>query len=230
MKLSAIILARAIGYIETFDLSPRGRVFLPEIVPEIVKEFTFQKFPKDTDDLDESKCIEFLEGKFGDIVIQKFVIWNTLLIVETRSNTEDSKRILQEMLAWGADKFGLNYDPGMLKQFAYVSDLTFYSDIPLLSVSPALTNLAAKTSNAISEIWRESIQYEPINFVVGHDPMARKYTIAPFSITRRAEARFSENKYFSEAPLPTDVHLKFLEEFEKDVASTLKSASKASII
>ena len=226
MKLSAIILARVLGYVEVFDLSPQGKIFLPEIVPEIAERFNFQKFPKTLDELDESKGIEFHEGRIRDKVIQKFVIWNTLLVVETRSSTADSKQILEDMLEWGAEKFGLNYRPGMMKQFAYVSDLTFYSDVPLLSFGPVLTNLATKTSKALSDIWQEPIQYEPMNLVVGHDPMSRKYGIAPFSITRRAEARFTENKYFSEAPLPTDVHLKFLEEYEKDVVSATTPPSK----
>jgi hypothetical protein len=222
MKLSAILLARVLGYVEIFDLSPRGRVFLPEIVPEIVKRYHFQKFPQTLEDFDESKGIEFREGKIGDKVIQKFVIWNTLLVVETRSNTDDSKKILEDMLAWGAEKFGLNYRAGMISRFAYVSDLSFYSDFPLLSVSPTLAALAAKTGKALSDIWQEPVQYEPLNLTVGHDPMARKYGIAPFSITRRAESRFSENKYFSEAPLPTDMHWKFLEEYERDLASAAK--------
>lgn len=226
MKLSAIILARALGYIEIFDLSPRGRVFLPEIIPAIVKRFNFQKFPKLPEDLDESKGIEFYDGKAGDKVIEKFAIWNTLLVVETRSNTEDSKKILEEMLIWGATEFGLNYHQGMVKQFAYVSDVTFYSDIPLLSVSPVLTNLATKTSKFLSDIWREPIEYEPLNLVIGHDPMARKYGIAPFSITRRAESRFSENKYFSEAPLPTDVHIRCLQEFENELTPASKAKSR----
>jgi hypothetical protein len=46
---------------------------------------------------------------------------------------------------------------------------------------------------------------------------ARKYQIAPFSIARRAEARFSEDKYYSEAPLPTDMHISLLEEFEESI-------------
>jgi hypothetical protein len=217
MQLSAVILARVLGFIETFDLSPKGKMFFPDMVPEIVKRFSFQKFPKSFEDLDESKGIEFLEGKIGDKVIQKLVIWNTVLVVETRSNTNDSKKLLEDMLLWGVEKFGLNYRPGMIKRFAYVSDLTFYSDVPLLSVSPALKTLAEKSSKALSEIWQEPVRYEPINLVIGHDPMARKYGIAPFSITRRAEARFSENKYFSEAPLPTDMHLSLLEEFESSI-------------
>lgn len=227
MKLSAILLARVLGYIEVFDLSPRGDLFLPDLIPEIVKKYDFQKFPKSLEEMDESKGIEFHEGKVGDKAINKFVIWNTLLVVETRSSTDDSQKILEEMLIWGAEKFGLNYKRGMIKRFAYVSDLTFYSDYSFLGVSSGVTNLAAKTSKVLSEIWQEPIQYEPLNISVGHDPMARKNGIAPFSIARRAESRFSDNKYFSEAPLPTDIHIKFLEEFEKEliVGSNLNAGS-----
>ena len=217
MQLSAVILARVLGYIETFDLSPRGTIFYPEVVPQIAERYRFQKFPTSIEEFDESKGIEFHEGKAGNKVIQKFTIFNTLLVVETRSSTDDSKQIMEEMLAWGADKLGLNYKPGMINRFAYVSDLSFYSDFPILGVSHAVTRLADKTSKALSEIWQEPIRYDPINVMVGHDPLSRKYGIAPFSISRRAEARFAENKYFSEAPLPTDMHLAMLEEFEADL-------------
>ena len=168
-------------------------------------------------DFDEAKGIEFLEGKSGNKVIQKFVIWNTLLVLETRSSTADSKKILEEMLVWGTEKFALNYKPGMIKRFAYVSDLTFHSDAPLLNVGSPVTKLAGRASEAVSEVWQEPIQYEPMILHIGHDPLTRKYGIANFTIQRRAESRFSENKYFSEAPLPTDVHLKLLEQYEKDI-------------
>jgi hypothetical protein len=219
VELSAVILARVLGYIEIFDLSPRGRIFLPEVVPEIVKRYNFQKFPKTAEEFDEAKGIEFHDGKIRDKVIQKFVIWNTLLVVETRSNTSDSKQILEDMLVWGAETLGLNYRKGMIKRFAYVSDLTFHSEAPLLNASVALTALAEKTTKAVSEIWQESIRYDPMIITIGHDPLTRKYGIANFTIQRRAEARFSEGKYFSEAPLPTDDHLKLLERYETDILS-----------
>ncbi|MHB8652560.1 MAG: hypothetical protein ACYDA9_01645 [Terriglobia bacterium] len=226
MQLSAVLLARVLGYVETYDLNPRGKAFFPEIVSAIASHYDFQKSPKTMEEFDESKGVEFLEGKAGNRVIEKAVIFNTLLTVETRSSTSDSKQILEEMLLWSAEKFGLNYRPGMIKRFAYVSDLSFYSEVPLLSFNPALANLAAKTSKSVSEIWQEPVNYEPLNVIVGHDPIARKYGIAPFSIARRAEARFSENKYFSEAPLPTDLHISLLEEFEAEMKS-LPLPSKA---
>lgn len=218
MKLSSVILARVLGFVEIFDLSPRGKAFFPEISRALVERYGFQKFPQALEEFNEEKGIEFYQGRTGDLVIQKFVIWNSLLVLETRSNTTDSKRILEEMLLWGAEKFGLSYQSGeTIKRWAYVSDLSFYSEVPLLNVSPALTSVAEKCSKALTDIWQEPVQYETLNLIVGHDPTARKYGIAPFSITRRAEAAFSENKYFSEAPLPTDVHLKLLQEFEVEV-------------
>lgn len=123
------------------------------------------------------------------------------------------------MLAWGKEKFGLHYSPEMVKHFAYVSDLTFYSDAPLLRANRAVEGLCQKTSAALSHIWGEPVPYEPLNISVGHDPTSRKYGIAPFAISRRAETPFSENKYFSEAPLPTKLHIQILEEFEAAVSN-----------
>jgi hypothetical protein len=212
-----VILARVLGYIEAFDISADGRVYFPDLVREIAKNFRFQKFPQTLEEHDLKKGVEFLEGKIGDRTIQKFVIWDSLIVLETRINTDESKAILEEMLLWGTAKFGLTYSPGMIKRFAYISDVTFYSDVPFLSVSPLLTGIATTTSKALSDIWQEPIHYEPFNLVIGHDPAARKYGIAPFSITRRAESRFSDNKYFSEAPLPTDIHISLLEEYEAGI-------------
>jgi len=63
---------------------------------------------------------------------------------------------------------------------------------------------------------------EPAYFRISHDPTARKYGIASLSIEHRVNSLFAENKYFSEAPLPTDLHIKFLEEFEVDVLESMK--------
>ena len=222
MKLSAVLLARVLAYVESADINPRGKTYFPDIAAALVERYRFQKFPRSLEDFNEATGVEFHEGHSGGTVIQKFVIWDSLLVLETRSNTDDSKRILGEMLTWGADKFGLHYQPEMIKHFAYISDLSFYSDAPLLGLTSAAANLASKTSQALTDIWQEPIHYQPVNLQVGHDPTARKYAIAPFAISRRAEAKFSENKYFSEAPLPTDTHIALLEQYERDIVSAIR--------
>jgi hypothetical protein len=222
LQLSAITLARVLGFIETADLDARGKVFNADFVQELVKRYKFQKFPKTFEEFDEAKGVVFEDGKIGNKVIQKFTIFNTVLVLETRSNTNDAKQILEELLLWGAAKFDLNFKPGAIKRFAYVSSLTFYSDVPILDAAcQPWMDLAAKTSAAVSEIWQEPVQYYSANLAMSHDPLARKNPIAHLIITRRVETKYSENKYFSEAPLPTDLHVAFLEEFEAGIKRLL---------
>lgn len=218
LELASIILARTLAYVESFDLNPRGKIFYPDLVQALVERYKFQTIPKTPEEFDEGKGIVFADGRFGSKVIYKFTIFNTLLTLETRSNTSDSQELINELLAWAAKKFGLTYAPEMIKHYGYISDLTFYSDVPLLGAAcQPLIDLATKTGSALSDIHKEPFDYYPANLAVGHDPLARKNGIAPFTITRRAETRWTENKYFSEAPLPTDMHIAFLEEFEAGI-------------
>jgi hypothetical protein len=229
VRLSSVLLARSLAFIDVLELNPRGEMSTQDITAEIVKRYKFQKFPKTLEDFKEARektGLEFETGRIGSRVIHKLTIWDTLITVETRSNTDDSKQITDEILLWAADKLGLAYKPGMITHWAYVSDITFYSDVPILDASPPLKAVAEKTSRALSDIWQEPIQYYPINLSAGHDPTARKQGIAPFTITRRAESKFSENKYFSEAPLPTDMHIAFLKEFEADVTRRGESPAR----
>ena len=147
-------------------------------------------------------------------------------MVESRISTDISKAVMEEILVWGARELGLNYTPNSIKRFAYGSGVTFFSDTPLLNLHPAVTNLAARSSEELSKIWQQPVKFEPLIVRVGHDPTERKYAIASFRIEHRMEARFSENKYYSEAPLPTNLHWKMLEEFEMDVRFTQRAPNR----
>lgn len=228
MRLASIVLARTLAYIESFDLDPRGSVFFPELVQALVERYRFQKFPTKIEEFEISKGIIFEEGKISGKVIQKFSIFDTLLVAETRSNTTDSKEIIEEMLMWAQAKFGINYAPGAIKRNAYVSGLSFFSPIPVLAANPLLDVLARKTSAALSDIWQEPIHYESVGLALGHEPDERKYAIAQFTLTRRLATRFSENKYYSEAPLPTDLHLALLEEYEAGMGNSMAARGRKS--
>jgi hypothetical protein len=218
LRQSAVILARVLAFIEYADLVSGAKASAVELVRKLTERYNFVKYPKSADELDLSKGVEFLEGAAGGYPIQKLAIWENLIVVETRVSTNISKAVVEEMLSWAGKEFGLNYPSTPIKRFAYISDVTFYSDAPILDVNPAVRELAQKCSAALSDIWQESVNYEPFTVRVGHDPNTRKNPIASFVIERRKESRFSENKYFSEAPLPTDTHWELLEQFEKNIS------------
>jgi hypothetical protein len=206
------------------DLNPHGKVFFPEVFEAFVKRCQFQKFPREYSELDVKKGIDFIEGKWGEVTINKFTLYQDGILVETCSSTADSERILCEALSWAASEFGVTYRPEMIKRKAYVSDLTFYSETPLLTVlNPALSALADRIGRAINEIRHDDFKYEPSGITAHYDQSLKQVPIAPFTIQRRVQTPFSENKYFSEAPLPTDIHWNILQQFEGDV---LDSVSK----
>jgi hypothetical protein len=64
----------------------------------------------------------------------------------------------------------------------------------------------------------EYLKYELTNFTIDFDQLARKHPLGRFSIQRRDNTPFSENKYYSDAPLPTELHIKLLEQFEADAS------------
>jgi hypothetical protein len=214
-----------LGYIDARYLVSQKQVYFPDLVREVAQQFNFQKFPQTIEEHDLNKGVEFWEGKTGKKVIQKFVIWDSLLVLETTSSTDDSKAILEEILLWAVEKFQINYETGAIKKYAYISDITFFSDAPLLKVGYPVELLAKECTESVSEIWQEPVEYQPISLKIGHDPVNRKFGIAPFSIERKGDAKFSENRYFSEAPLPTSQHLKMLEEFEMNILLTQKAGN-----
>jgi hypothetical protein len=217
LRQSAVILARVLGFVEIADLISGGKSSVSELVRKFAEHYSFEKFPQTFEELDLAKGIEFQEGKSGSNPIRKFVIYDTLLVVETRINTETSKAILEEILVWSSKELGLNYKPNSIKRFGYISDVTFFSDAPLLATNDAQNQLAEKVTAEVSRVWGEHIKYESLGMVMGYDPLTRKYPIAPFKIEHRAEHFFSDNKYFSEAPLPTHLHWELIEQFEDAV-------------
>jgi hypothetical protein len=219
MQLAAIIKARTLAFIEIDGLNKHGKIRLADLVSPIVSRYDFKSYPAKLEDFDvEGKGIEFLSGRLGDIVIDQFKIYSGLIFVETLSSTEDSRKVILDMLQWGKEDMGMTVDDRTIRQWAFVSHVTFFSEVSLLrDMSSPLGKLAEKTGRFVSDIFGESLTYHPLNFVVGHDPAARKNGIASFSIQQRANIPFRENKFFSEAPLPTDIHLRFLQELEADV-------------
>ena len=217
MELSAVLLARVIGFVETNDLNPRGKLSFPMLVPLIVNKFNFQKYPQEAKDFDEQKGVEFIEGHTGDTSIDKLVVWYNGIQLDVRSSTDEARKIIDSTLSWLKKEAGLNYSPSMIKRWAYLSQVTFYSEVDLDSAHAAIARLSMSVTKIVSEINQMELQFKPTGLTWSFDRTMKQVPVASFLIQRRADTPFSEGKYFSEAPLPTDAHIKLLEQFESDL-------------
>ncbi|MBB5340585.1 hypothetical protein [Tunturiibacter gelidoferens] len=218
MKLASILTARAVALIDIDEFNIKGAIRFADLVPVIARQFNFLIVPSKVEDFDLEKGVFFGSGKVGEKVIDVLKIFPHSITIECLSSTDDSKAALEEILSWGREELGLSYTDGMIQRWGYISQITFYCDFPLLNaISAPLLNLARKTGKAVDSIFEEGIEYEVAKVNVGHDPLMRKNGIAGITIEHRANVQFGDNKFFSEAPLPTSLHIKFLEEFEAEV-------------
>jgi hypothetical protein len=224
VRRPVVLLARTLAYIPIQEIIP-GTVFVVDLLEAIREKYRFQQHPTKAEEMKIKDGIQFADGMSGKTALEKFVIWDNTLVLETRISTDESKELLESMLTWATEKFGFRYKTGDIKRFAYVNDVVFESSANLLLFDPVLKWLSDQTSTLLSEIWQEPVEYLPTSLKIGHDPVSRQAGIAPFSIERRGGARFSDNKYFSEAPLPTAIHLQLLDEFEKRVLSRPKTTA-----
>jgi|ERR1017187_989292 hypothetical protein len=217
MELTSILLARAMAWVEPIDLNPRGAVFYPELTKALVARYNFQRFPQKLEDFDESKGVTFGVGRLGDTVIEQLVIYTYGIVLDTRVSTQESRRLLEEAFDWGRKELGFVYKPEMVKRWQYASQVTFRSTAPMTGASSAVGKLAAAVAKSVADVTGENLRFDLAILGVDYDQLTRKHPLGRFSIQRRENTPFSENKYFSDAPLPTDIHIRLLEQFEKDL-------------
>lgn len=189
----------------------------------MVRRYDFKTFPTKAEDFDlQEKGARFESGKAGEFLIDSLVVYSGAILVDTLASSDVSKRILSELLEWGREELGLSFEERLIRRWGYISQVVFKSSVPLLAQhSSPVQKLAAKASAFTEEIF-DGLKYEASQIWIGHDPMLRKHSIAGLMIAHRVNTLFSENTFFSEAPLPTNLHLQFLTEFERDVMQSMK--------
>jgi hypothetical protein len=219
MDSIAVLLARASVWVESYDLNPRGAVFYLDLAKAITARYKFEKFPQKLEDFDESKGVIFASGKLGGTVIEQLAFYTYGIVLDTRVSTDESKRLLEEGLQWASKEFGLPNINLATRRWQYESSVTFHSKVRLLSASPAFEKLADNLTKGVREVIGENLSYDMTILALNYDQLLRKHPLRVFSIQRRENTPFSENKYFSEAPLPTERHIHLLKEFEADLTS-----------
>lgn len=210
MRLASVVLARIYAVFPIEDLNPTGTVYYPDVVAWLVQRFGFQKYPKQMEDFDESKGIEFVGGKAGRVTVEKMVILNSGIYVDTMASTDASEAILKETLEAAAKELGIYYQETMLARRAYISQLAFYSDASIFLIDPVFGKIANIVSHEVNANFGKSLPYHPVAIGLQYDMTTTQIGPATFNIQRREGSPFSANKYFSVAPVKTNVHLELL--------------------
>lgn len=217
MRIAAVLNARSLWWVNLIDLNPFGRSLYPSVVVALRDTYRFQKYPKTPADLDDQAGIRFTDGEFtgknGVPLWVNLTVYSNGLSVDTRANTRDSDEFIEHVLSSLSRDFGLVYRAEMIRKKAYLSELHVYSENPLSAMHPKLQPLSDRLK-MLMPTSPLTTNFQPIGVILGPDPDAPDKP-SVFRFERAAGFSWSENRYFSQAPLETDIHRAFLEEFEE---------------
>jgi len=216
MELLAVRTARLIAYLNAEELNPSGRPIAHDYLKAFVERYAFIKWPTTADEiLDvQNKGITFETGKFGDVGINKVILFDWGVVVETSASTDAGEEILQDILRWGAETFGMSNRLSLITRRSYVSELVFSSDVSLPIISPKLRALSSKVTGLVGGYLGNSLPFELTGITLAFDSSQSKQLYTPFQIYRLADTSFSQNKYYSGGPLKTSDHVQLINDFE----------------
>jgi hypothetical protein len=209
MKILSVGLARVMLSFDTTELNPGGRDIFRYLVPAIAARCNFKSYPKPGDDF--SQGMKFLKGEFlkeDETTLEvSCTVFSDGIAADTSSNTNDSHELLSAILGI-LPEIGFFYSPEMVRRIFYNSQLNVRCDKPLHALNPKLADFSNRLSAAIGgtvfdvsavELWPDQSQViKPVNF----------------SFQQKVKEPHGSGRYWSQAALPTDKHIEFLNEFE----------------
>jgi hypothetical protein len=216
MELVAVSLARLITYIQFQEWDPLGKTLTLEAFQAFALKYSFSQYPKSYNEIDFDKGIDFVAGRLDEVTIDKLSIHTNGIMIDTRSSTDSCIAVLADIIEFAREEFGSNIRPNRQN---LVSNLIFRSDLSLLALSPVLAKISQVLRGRVAEMSKYTYVYEPSSIAIGPDISQSRFSPAAFTIERRAEIPFSENMYFSAAPVSTTEHIALIKEIEEALLS-----------
>ncbi len=213
MKLLSVYLARAIWLGHVLDFNPKGVSLYQALSPFLVDTYKFRKFPSSAESADMTKGISFQDGEFtaGEEypMAVNFTIYNDGLIADTISSTNYSEAFLNDLFVKFSVLFTMPDYRSIIRRKAYLSQIFVTTGRSIEFLNPKLNQISKYLSENVEE--DKAFQVGGISF---WPDQISKVNPAPFTFERASNVPFSENRYYSAAPLPTDKHLELLDKLE----------------
>jgi hypothetical protein len=221
MKLVATEGGRILDHVPLEEMRPPGGIFVPDLIRAIVERYQFVAPPPNLADAIKSGA-KFEHGKFvhGDMtaVIKELAIYADGVIGGS-FNTDLADLILDDFFAWATTTFKLRERPGPVHR-TYTSGVFVEFEKEIEPAIGKMATVCEMLSGALKSSYGWDYKYNATRLAFAVDPMTTtQYRITNFILERKLQSPFSENRYYSVAPLRTSDHLKLLEMIERELLS-----------
>lgn len=213
MKLLSINLARSIWLGRMSDFNPSGIRLDRILYPFLVDTYKFKQYPSANEIEDPDKGAEFGEGEFvideNQPIALNLTIHRDGIVVDTRSSTNHSDAFLENAFSFFSDTFKGPTFQSIIKKKLYFSQVYVSTDIVIELLNPKLKQISDYLTQHVEK--NKNFQMGGISFWANQKETGNP---SPFTFERTVNTPFSENRYYSAAPLQTEKHLELLDKFE----------------
>ncbi|HEU4388560.1 MAG TPA: hypothetical protein VFV34_12235 [Blastocatellia bacterium] len=225
MKLLSVEMARVGVFVPIDEVVPLRSIYPPDLANALAERYSFVYRPDWSLPKNEiqAKGMEFQMGKFQSAdgehnVIQNLTVFG-LGIVASTASTDVSKEFLHDLFSWADKELGFRFSTTKL-EFFYLSQVIAQFDKSLDSIVHSFDVLSNSITDAIRATYKECqpVKLSSVSFDYDRASASEEMkNLSAFSIDRQAGQPFTSQRYFCQAPLPTQVHLRLLERIESGV-------------
>jgi hypothetical protein len=216
MKIISYENAKNVMLFPTEEMRPDNGSDYGFLVMRIAERYGFKSIPdvnKSFRDLTGSP-LTFSQGRFEDGAIKEFAVYPEGLVVDGLQ-TSTCMDFLDDVLDFSYSELGLKtiisqprhyYSSTVVVEFENSIDLMIRKFDRIKELASRLLKNRRGIDQPVSAF--------RLGFGVDRLALPANTAASDFVIERRANVPFTQNRYFSDAPLPTDEHLEFLEAIE----------------
>jgi hypothetical protein len=196
-----------------------------ELVDSIQSRYSFRVVPN-PEQLTQAQTplLSFSYGAINtpdkSIIIERLIVTyvdnrSTAFAVFTKSNTDDSEWVVNDLVAWMAERYGL--DRTVISPDYPNSQLEVVLEGSIDGITDKLAGLGKEIADLLRRYGHTTPDFQLSGFSMHVDSSLAELVPVPtsFSIEHRIGASYQENRYFSQAPLHTRDHEKILRRLEE---------------
>jgi hypothetical protein len=210
MEVLKVQLARTVWLFDAQELNPKGISLYPAIYNALGQRYQFAVLPK-PEQIHTGESLYFKHGKFVydmTTVEVDFDLHADGVVAGCRHSTEAAHEFLLDFTGWLGEQLGVVYPPHLTKKRIYRSELIVQMDAKLGAVLQKLEDFSSLLSGISNKV------VQPTGLLFGED----SGTAPIFTIDRRVNTPWEDNRYFSASSLATARHIEALQKFESIVA------------
>jgi hypothetical protein len=197
------------------EVRPASGFYLPDLLRGLAERYGFMTIPNWVDVTKEGA--KYSQGRLltgGEIIEIKSLQFYPDGIIVTAWNTEDADKTLDDVIAWVTDTFRFK-EPITPRPRRYTSTVIIEFDHTVDTLLDKFHEFRQTLATAYAETYG-NVVLETSRLAFSTDPSRMPpLTKAEFTIERRADIPYSQNRYFSAATTRTQTHLQLLQDFER---------------